>query len=147
MKDKTERVPLRFHHGGVSVPNLEASIAWYAQALGFEVESRIEIPQIPAKVAMLKRGELRMELFEVPGAAPLPPERRQPNTDVHTHGNKHTAFAVHSIDALIEELRGRNVDIAFIGRFDFGSNVFVRDNAGNLIEFVQQPEMAHSSAR
>jgi methylmalonyl-CoA/ethylmalonyl-CoA epimerase len=147
MKEAAERVPLKFHHGGVSVPDLEASIEWYASALGFQVESRIEIPQIPAKVAMLRRGELRVELFEVPGAAPLPPERRQPNRDPHTHGNKHVAFAVQSIDALVEELRARNVDIVFVGRFDFGSNAFVRDNAGNLIEFVQQPDMDQSNAR
>jgi methylmalonyl-CoA/ethylmalonyl-CoA epimerase len=140
-----ERVPLRFHHGGVSVPDLAASIEWYARALGFQVESRMEIPQIPAKGVMLRRGELRMELFEVPGAAPLPLERRQPNTDPHTHGNKHVAFAVSSIDALVEELRERDVDIVFIGRFDFGSNAFIRDNCGNLIEFVQ--DAAHSNAR
>jgi methylmalonyl-CoA/ethylmalonyl-CoA epimerase len=147
MKEAAEHVPLRFHHGGLSVPDLEASIAWYAAALGFEVESRFEIPQIPAKVAMLRRGELRMELFEVPGATPLPPDRRQPNKDVHTHGNKHVAFAVQNIDPLVGELRARNVDIVFVGRFKFGTNAFVRDNAGNLIEFVQQPEMDYSKAR
>lgn len=147
MKAPAERVPLKFHHGGLSVPDLEASIEWYASALGFQVESRIEIPQIPAKVAMLRRGELRMELFEVPGAAPLPPERRQPNRDPHTHGNKHVAFAVQSIDMLVEDLRARNVDIVFVGRFKFGTNAFVRDNAGNLIEFVQQPDLYQSNAR
>jgi len=143
----TKRVPLKFHHGGVSVPDLEASIEWYAAALGFELEARIDIPQIPAKVAMLKRGELRMELFQVPGAAALPAERRHPNKDVHTHGNKHVAFAVADIDPLVDELRARNVDIVFVGRFEFGSNAFVRDNAGNLIEFVQQPDMDYSNAR
>lgn len=143
----TTRVALKFHHGGLSVPDLEASIEWYAAALGFELESRIEIPQIPANVAMLKRGELRMELFQVPGAADLPAERRHPNRDVHTHGNKHVAFAVQSIDALVDELRARNVDIVFVGRFEFGTNAFVRDNAGNLIEFVQQPDMDYSNAR
>jgi methylmalonyl-CoA/ethylmalonyl-CoA epimerase len=129
----------KFHHGGVSVPDLQASIDWYARVLGFEVESLIDIAAIPAKVAMLRRGELRMELFEVPGAAPLPAARRQPNTDPHTHGNKHVAFAVPNVDEAVEELRARGADVALVGHFDFGSFVFIRDNAGNLIEFVQQP--------
>jgi methylmalonyl-CoA/ethylmalonyl-CoA epimerase len=90
---------------------------------------------------MLRRDELRIELFEVPAAKPLPPERRQPNTDPLTHGNKHVAFAVPNVDEIVNELRARGADIALVGHFDFGSFVFVRDNAGNLIEFVQQPDM------
>ena len=132
---------LKHHHGGISVPDLEASVRWYGEVLGFEVEQRIEIPTIPAQVVMLKRGDLRIELFQVPGAKPLPPERREPDRDVHTHGNKHVAFAIRSVDEAERELRARNVDIVFVGRFKFGSNIFLRDNAGNLIELVQQPEM------
>ena len=132
---------LKHHHGGISVPDLEASIEWFVRVLEFEVENRFEIPPIPAKVAMLRRGELRVELFEVPGAQSLPAERRQPNTDLRTHGNKHLAFAVKDADATAEVLRARGADIVFVGHFEFGSNVFIRDNAGNLIEFVQAPEM------
>ena len=132
---------LKHHHGGISVPDLEASIEWFARVLEFEVENRFEIPPIPAKVAMLRRGNLRVELFEVPGARSLPEERRQPNTDLRTHGNKHLAFAVKDADATAEVLKARGADIVFVGHFDFGANVFIRDNAGNLIEFVQQPEM------
>ena len=132
---------LKHHHGGVSVPDLEASIQWFARVLEFEVENRFEIPAIPAKVAMLRRGTLRVELFEVPGARALPKERRQPDTDLRTHGNKHFAFAVKDADATAEVLKARGADIVFVGHFEFGANVFIRDNAGNLIEFVQQPEM------
>ena len=132
---------LKHHHGGISVPDLEASIEWFARVLEFEVENRFDIPPIPAKVAMLRRGNLRVELFEVPGAQGLPAERRQPNTDLRTHGNKHLAFAVKNADAAAEALKARGADIVFVGHFEFGANVFIRDNAGNLIEFVQAPEM------
>jgi methylmalonyl-CoA/ethylmalonyl-CoA epimerase len=134
------RAPLEFshHHGGVSVPDLEASIRWYAEVLDFEVERRFDIPAIPAKVAMIRRGPLRIELFEVPGAAALPPERRVPNLDVRTHGNKHVAFAVADVDAFAAELERRGADIVFVAHHPFGSNIFIRDNAGNLIEFVQE---------
>ena len=130
-----------FHHGGVSVPDLDASIDWYRRVLGFEVETRFAIPPIPAEVAMIRRGDLRMELFAVPGAASLPDDRRVPDLDLKTHGNKHVAFAVADADTTAEDLRARGADIVFVGHFPWGSNVFVRDNTGNLIEFVQQPEM------
>jgi methylmalonyl-CoA/ethylmalonyl-CoA epimerase len=130
---------LKHHHGGLSVPDLESSIRWYAAVLDFELERRFEIAAIPAKVAMLRRGELRLELFEVPGAMPLPQERRQPNLDLKTHGNKHVAFAIRDLEGMEQELRSRGADIVFVGRFEFGSNIFIRDNAGNLLEFVLEP--------
>jgi methylmalonyl-CoA/ethylmalonyl-CoA epimerase len=132
---------LKHHNGGISVPDLEASIAWFAKVLDFEVEKRFEIAAVPAKVAMLRRGELRVELFEVAGASRLPVERREPNTDLKTHGNKHLAFAVQDIDTVAKELKTRGADIVWVRRFEFGANVFIRDNAGNLIEFVEEPLM------
>lgn len=132
---------LKHHHGGISVPDLDASIEWFARVLGFEVEKRFEIEPIPAKVAMIRRGDLRVELFEVPGAAPLPPARRVPNEDLKTHGNKHLAFAIPNVDEAEKELRNLGVDIVFVGRFKFGSNIFIRDNAGNLIELVEEPSL------
>jgi methylmalonyl-CoA/ethylmalonyl-CoA epimerase len=132
---------LKHHHGGISVPDLEASIRWYADVLGFQVEQRMEIGAIPAKIAMLRRGDLRVELFEVPGARPLSPERREPNRDLHTHGNKHLAFAIRDVDEAERALRALGADIVFVGRFEFGANIFLRDNAGNLVELVEQPDM------
>ena len=135
------QLDLKHHHGGISVPDLEASIRWYAEVLDFEVEQRLEIPAIPAKVAMLRRGDLRLELFEVPGAQPLPEERRHPNLDLRTHGNKHLAFAIKDLDSAERELKKRGADIVWVRRFEFGANIFLRDNSGNLIELVLQPEM------
>lgn len=139
--DLTRRVELKHHHGGVSVADLEASVRWYGDMLGFEVECRFEIPSVPAKVAQLKRGDLRMELFEVPGAKPLPDDRRHTDRDLHTCGHKHIAFAVRRVAETVAELKARGADIAMVHVSDFGSSAFVRDNTGNLIEFVQAPEM------
>lgn len=126
------------HHGGVSVPDLEASIRWYRDMLGFELERRFPIPSIPAEVAMLRNGPLHMELFQVPGAKLLPEERRTPDTDLCTHGNKHVSFAVTDVRPFAEELRRRGVDIVWVREMAHGSNIFIRDNSGNLIEFVQE---------
>jgi len=128
------------HHGGVSVPNLDESIAWYRDVLGFEVAERIKIPTIPAEIAMLRNGPLHMELFEVEGAQKLPVERREPDSDLHTHGNKHVSFAVSNVQEFAAELRRRGADIVWVKEMKHGSNIFIRDNAGNLIEFVQGPK-------
>ena len=128
-----------YHHGGVSVPDLEAAIEWYGAVLGFELEQRLSIDAIPAKIAFVRNGPLRMELFEVPGAVPASPDRSVPNLDLRTHGNKHVAFAVADVHAIVAELRRRGADIVFVNDFEHGSNAFIRDNSGNLIEFLKAP--------
>ena len=128
---------LSFHHGGVSVPDLEQAIAWYRDVLGFALERRFRIEAARAEVAFVRRESLRFELFEVAGAAPLPPDRRLPPADLRTHGNKHLAFAVGDLDAFLADMARRGADIAMVVREPFGSGCFVRDCAGNLIEFVE----------
>jgi len=134
------------HHGGISVPDLDAAIAWWQDVLGFEVMRRFPIAAIPAEVAMLRNGPLHIELFAVPGANALPDERRMPDTDVHTHGNKHVSFAVHSVRDFAAELARRGADIVWVKEMPHGSNIFIRDNVGNLIEFVEEPKPADGCA-
>ena len=139
------RLEFWHHHGGLSVPDLEASIAWWRAVLGFEVVKRFAIPAIPATVAMLRNGPLHIELFEVSGAKPLPEERRQPDSDLHTHGNKHISFAVHSVREFAAELERRGADVVWVKEMPHGANIFIRDNAGNLIEFVQESQPAETT--
>lgn len=128
-----------FHHGGVSVPSLDEAIDWYGQTLGFEVEMRFWIEAARSHTAMLRKGPLRFELFEVEGAAPLPEGRRHPPSDLMTHGNKHLAFQVADLEQFLTEMEAKQVDIAFVVREEFGRGCFIRDCAGNLIEFVEEP--------
>jgi len=129
-----------FHHGGVSVPDLDQAIDWYGRVLGFAVEKRFHIAAAGAQAAMIRKGPLRFELFEVAGAAPLPEDRRHPPADLRTHGNKHVAFRVEDLDAFLAEMEEKQADIAFVVREAFGKGCFIRDCAGNLIEFVEEPE-------
>ena len=130
-----------FHHGGVSVPSLDEAIAWYGRVLGFELERRFYIDVAKAHSAFIKKGSLRFELFEVEGAAPLPVDRRHPPSDLKTHGNKHVAFRVDDLEIFLSEVEARGADIAFVVRETFGKGCFLRDCAGNLIEFVEEPEV------
>jgi len=129
---------LRPHHGGISVPDLDASIAWYRDMLGFAVDMVMDIPADTGRLAMLKNGDFRVELFEVPGAAPLPDDRRYVDRDIRTHGMKHIAYLVRDVKSLIEELRARGVDIVWEVQEHGGMKAaFVRDNSGNLVELME----------
>lgn len=129
-----------FHHGGVSVPSLDEAIDWYGHVLGFTLEKRFYIEAARSHTAMVRKGPLRFEIFEVEGADPLPEDRRHPPRDVRTHGNKHVAFRVEDLDVFLTEMEQKGADVAFVVRESFGKGCFLRDCAGNLIEFVEESE-------
>ena len=128
---------LRPHHFGISVPDLDAAVAWYGRMLGFTLEQQLHIEKIPARIAFVRRDQYRIEIFEVPGAAPLPDERREPNLDLRTHGTKHMCFEVPDVSAAVAALRDAGADIAFELKVDGNPTAFIRDVSGNLIELLE----------
>ena len=136
-----------FHHGAISVDDMQATKEWYNHVLGFEVEREFEIPAIPAHVAILRNGGLRIEVFKVTDARPLPRDRREPDADNRTIGNKHVAFAIKDVDVFSKRLEQRGADIVWVKRMPHGANIFIRDNSGNLIEFVEEPSHEHRVGR
>lgn len=142
MDSSARKVELKPHHHGVSVPDLEASIAWYRDMLGFSVLTGMDLPDGSGKLVMMRNGDFVVELFEIPGAAPLPDDRRYPDRDLGTHGNKHLAFAVPDLVTLMDDLKARGVDVAWdIMVIEGMKAAFVRDNAGNLIELMDRPDL------
>lgn len=128
---------LRPHHWGISVPDLNAAVNWYGEMLGFALESTMTIHEIPARIAFVHRDAYRIEIFEVPGAAPLPEARRVPNLDLFTHGNKHMCFEVPDVPAAVSALRSRGANIAFELVVNGSPTAFIRDVCGNLIELLE----------
>ena len=48
-------------------------------------------------------------------------------------------FRVADLDAFLGEMAEKGADVAFVVREAFGKGCFIRDCAGNLIEFVEEP--------
>jgi methylmalonyl-CoA/ethylmalonyl-CoA epimerase len=117
--------------------------------LGFELVKVLDIPDAEkaGRVALISKGDFVLELFCLAEARPLPEERRHPATDLLTHGIKHVAYAVPDLTALMEELKGKGVDVAWdIVVHDGVPCAFVRDNTGNLVEFVERCASGSTSA-
>jgi methylmalonyl-CoA/ethylmalonyl-CoA epimerase len=136
MVDKLDFKP---HHLGISVPDLEASIKWYQDMLGFKVEKQMDVPPLKARIAFLEKDGFRIEIFQVEGAKPLPEGRNQPNTDIATHGVKHLAYEVKNVTDFMNILKKRGVDVAMdVNKMDGKEMAFIRDNSGNLIEILER---------
>ena len=130
---------VRPDHAGISVGDLEASTAWYRDMLGFELLRVVDIPADTGRVALIRSGDFILELFCLPDAAPLPAARRDPASDLRVQGVKHVAYAVPDIEAFMAGLKAKGVDLVWdVVVHDGDKCAFVRDNSGNLVEFVER---------
>jgi metallo-beta-lactamase class B len=128
---------LAWDHVALSVPSIPESIAWYEKMLGFKEVRRGGQPT-GQQTAAIRRGNITIELFQLPNAAPLPESRRNPSEDFRTHGVKHFGFEVKNLPAVLAELKAKGVKMAF----DLRDNpttafAFISDNAGNAIELIE----------
>lgn len=133
---------LTLHHVGISVPDLDASIAWYREMLGFEEVRRMHQAANPEmSFAIIRRGPVRVELFEVVDGRKAPDYRHDPTADLHVHGVKHFALEVTDVRAMVAELKAKGVTVSKeITESPRTIFVFINDNAGNAIELIQPKE-------
>lgn len=104
------------HHVALSVRDLDDALTFWKDIFGFELDFQTEILPIKARLAFIKRGALRLELFEVEGSAPPPDDRLRPNTDLKTQGTKHLCFSVNEPQGALEILFDRGVEIVGVMR-------------------------------
>jgi methylmalonyl-CoA/ethylmalonyl-CoA epimerase len=132
---------LKPHHVGISVANMDESIAWYQRHLDFELLWQNDFPEIKTKIAFLSHGDFKIELFEHYETQALAEYRQFPLTDIQYQGTKHICFILEKgIESYYEKLVTNEVDIALSLRESppkDGLMCFIRDCTGNLIEIIQ----------
>lgn len=133
---------LSAHHVGLTVPNLERSLAWYREALGFEPQLEFDLPN-GARGAMLQTSAgARVELFEVPSADPGlswadPPRAMQ------FSGFGHAGFETDDLDAAYQRAVKAGAKAVWEPRQspEPGRRMaFLHDPDGNLLELIGPPE-------
>jgi len=135
------------HHAGLSVVDLDRSIAFYRDVLGMKLvlarpfegrlyETILGLPGSRGKVALLEAGGFRLELFEFEHPTPQPAAADRP---VHHHGLTH--FCIDVTDVESEYARLEAAGVAFhCPPLDFGAAkaTYARDPDGNVFELREQ---------
>ena len=126
-------------HVGISVKDMDASLVWYRDVLGFgEKLKDFYAPPLGARICFIRGcGGFEIELFQYDAPKEMPAERRVPNTDLQTIGTKHLAVATDDMPALRKRLVDYGVDIAHEVTMDGESVMFIRDPDGILVEIIQ----------
>ena len=124
-------------HVGISVGKMEEALDWYRKNLDFELVKDDYVPPLGARICFIRNGDFEIELFQYDEPKPIPEDRLMPNSDLQTIGTKHVAFEVPDMKALKEKFLANGVDIAHEVMMEGNNVMFVRDNSGVLIEFIQ----------
>lgn len=127
-------------HVGISVSDMERSLKWYKEVMGFEEVLKDDyVPPLGSRIVFIRGcGGFEIELFQFDRPKEIPADRRTPNTDLQTIGTKHAAFEVDNMPALKAHFVECGVDIAHEVTMDGESVMFVRDPDGVLLEFIQR---------
>lgn len=136
------------NHVGVSVSNLDRSIAFYRDLLGMEVvvegvfageryERILALKGASGKVALLKAANMQIELFEF--SCPSP-RRGDPQRPVCDHGITHFCIEVADIEAEYERLKSAGVTFHCqpLDFFGAAKATYGRDPDGNAFELLEK---------
>lgn len=124
-------------HVAISVADIDATVKWYGEMLGFSYDRSVDIPGLPFKIVFIRNGDFEIEVFQHKNTVAMPSERLNPNTDNQTQGTKHMCFYYPDVKGLLTELKSKGVEI-IIGPQQIENTMmgFIRDNNGICIEFI-----------
>lgn len=128
----------RFHHAAISVSDLAASKAFYAE-LGFRPVLDWTDPGGSPQICHLKLGDTFLELFRFEGHRAAPESAASLVTDLPRIGSKHFALEVDSIEdaKAFVEAKGWAQGAEIVEGRTGVRYFFVPDPDGILLEFVE----------
>jgi glyoxylase I family protein len=127
-------------HVCVRVDDIERAIAWYGEKLGFSVEKRLKVEQLPGVEIAHLRDQSDSHL-EIIGGGEGRRYRAGQNfvEQLALRGWNHICFSTDDVDAIMARLASRGVP-AVLPAMDYpegpGRAACVQDIDGNLIEFT-----------
>ena len=130
-------IQIRPAHYAISVADLDESIAWYEEMLGFQLIEKSYAGPPQSNIAILENDGFRIELFLHDDTQPMPEFFRDPDAHPRQQGPQHIAFWVDDLDGLMERLTAKGVKV-LVGPVVMGDTklYYIADNSGIPIELM-----------
>jgi catechol 2,3-dioxygenase-like lactoylglutathione lyase family enzyme len=146
-------------HTGITVSNLERSVAFWRDVLGFEPSHTAhQTREMASEITGVAGAEIKLAVVRAPGGHKIelleylaPPERK-PHVDLRPCdvGSVHVALIVDDLEAILSAInasgwKGAGKPQTLQSGPNAGKRViYVRDPDGTTIEFMQQPRRVDS---
>jgi glyoxylase I family protein len=162
-ESKIKKRPFRIlgaDHTGITVSNLERSLAFWHDVLGFEPSHTAhQTGELAQEITGVPRAEIKLGVVKTPNGHKielleyLAPPQRKPRVDLRPSdvGSVHVALVVDDLDAILNAINASGWKAAGKPQtLQSGPNagkrvVYVRDPDGTTIEFMQQPKSSRES--
>jgi catechol 2,3-dioxygenase-like lactoylglutathione lyase family enzyme len=140
-------------HTGITVTNLERSLVFWRDVLGFELSHRAhQTGDLAAKITGVSGAEIQLAVLKTPTGQKIelleylaPPDRRHLDARPCDVGSAHVALTVDDLDAVLNVIAQFGWKAAGEPQtLTVGPNagkrvIYVRDPDGTTIEFMQPP--------
>jgi methylmalonyl-CoA/ethylmalonyl-CoA epimerase len=132
---------LRADHVCFGVDDMEGAIAWYGRVLGFQVEKRWTVTELPGRdlAYLIGPDGFRLELVSG-GNGPRSPSGESFADHLGVRGANHLCFSVADVDAAVAAIEAEGVSPFFPATdYPVGAErriAFFKDMEGNVIEFA-----------
>jgi catechol 2,3-dioxygenase-like lactoylglutathione lyase family enzyme len=146
-------------HTGITVSNLERSLAFWRDVLGFEFSHTAhQKGELAQEITGVEGAEIKLAVLRAPGGHKIelleylaPADRKRADIRPCDVGSVHVALLVHDLDGVLERIAASDWKAAGKPqRLQSGPNagkrvVYVRDPDGTTIEFMELPRRTSST--
>ena len=140
-------------HTGITVSNLERSVQFWQNVLGFEFSHAAhQKGELAQEITGVNGAEIKLAVLKAPGGHKIelleylaPADRKRADIRPCDVGSVHVALLVHDLDSVLERVAASDWKAAGKPqRLQSGPNagkrvVYVRDPDGTTIEFMEMP--------
>jgi len=140
-------------HTGITVENLERSLAFWRDVLGLELSHTAhQTGELAREITGVIGSEIKLAVLKTPGGHKIelleylaPPDRKHSDVRPCDVGHVHVALLVDDLDAVLDRIAASGWKAAGKPQtLKMGPNagkcvVYVRDPDGTTIEFMQPP--------
>ena len=141
-------------HTGITVSNLERSLAFWENVLGFELSHRAhQTAELASEITGVAGAEISIAVVKAPGGHKIelleylaPPDRKHVDLRPCDVGSVHVAFTVDNLEAVLNTIAASGWKAGGKPQtLQSGPNagkrvVYVRDPDGTTIEFMEVPK-------
>ena len=141
-------------HTGITVENLERSLAFWRDVLGFELSHTAhQTGELAKEITGVAGAEIKLAVLKTPGGHKIelleylaPPDRKHLDLRPCDLGHVHVALLVDDLDAILERIAASSWKATGKPQtLKTGPNtgkrvVYIRDPDGTTIEFMEPPQ-------